>query len=435
MIETFYFLDTLSSPWAMAAALVIGLFFGLALEQAGFGSSRRIAAVFLLRDMTVVKVMFSALVTAMIGLAAAEALGLINTENIYLMPSFFGAQAVGGLLFGAGFALSGWCPGTSAVGLASGKLDALLFIASAVVGTVIFNELFPVLGPLFTWGEAGAVTLWQSLNMDREWLILIIAVVAGLAFVVSEKLETRPVNLHRGATPAGGRFVSALGLALVVAALGLFILPQGPAVSRMVDPVPVEEGQPATVCVTDDEAALLASVARAEDHMEPTDLADRLMAGTAGLKLVDIRPAAEFAAFHIRGAVNIPLERLADELAPWKNRGLIVLYSNGMTHPAQARDALARLGYTNVWFLTDGLTGFARQVLKPASLRAEPVGAEQAGRIAAWRVFFLDPGPLAGAPTPPDPLPGLVKADWLAANLGHPRLKIIDVRPQAAWAT
>ena len=76
--------------------------------------------------------------------------------------------------------------------------------------------------------------------------------------------------------------------------------------------------------------------------------------------LVDIRPAEEYAAFHIRGAVNISMSDLPAALAGNRNQGIIVLYSNGMTHPAQARDALARMGYANVYILTDGLEGFMR---------------------------------------------------------------------------
>jgi len=75
-----------------------------------------------------------------------------------------------------------------------------------------------------------------------------------------------------------------------------------------------------------------------------------------------------------------------------ESEGLIVLYSNGMTHPAQARDALARMGYTNVYILTDGLTGFIERVLKPASLRMEPLSSGQTSRINSWRQYFSGPG-------------------------------------------
>jgi thiosulfate/3-mercaptopyruvate sulfurtransferase len=60
-----------------------------------------------------------------------------------------------------------------------------------------------------------------------------------------------------------------------------------------------------------------------------------------------------------------------------------------MTHPAQARDALARMGFANAYLLTDGLQGFMQQVMKPVSLRSTPLSEAQAGKVNAWRTFFL----------------------------------------------
>jgi len=76
-----------------------------------------------------------------------------------------------------------------------------------------------------------------------------------------------------------------------------------------------------------------------------------------------------------------------------------VLYSNGMTHPAQARDALARMGFANAYLLTDGLQGFMQQVLKPVSLRSTPLSEAQAAKVNAWRTFFLS-GPQTHAAKP-----------------------------------
>ena len=81
-----------------------------------------------------IKVMFSALITAMLGLAYFQAAGLIGPDELYFMPTIYGAQILGGLIFGVGFVMGGWCPGTAAVGLASGKLDALIFLGGASAG-------------------------------------------------------------------------------------------------------------------------------------------------------------------------------------------------------------------------------------------------------------------------------------------------------------
>ena len=163
------------------------------------------------------------------------------------------------------------------------------------------------------------------------------------------------------------------------------------------------------------------------------------MAGEPDLVVVDVRPAAEFNAFHIRGALNVPLAQLAEALQPHKNKGLIVLYSNGMTHPAQARDSLQRQGFGNVYLLTDGLQGFRDRCLKPVSLRPEPLTTADAARVNAWRAFFAAPAVAAkvGVATAPAnaAMPRVVETDWLAARLGAPGLKVIDLRPQPEYNT
>ena len=79
-------------------------------------------------------------------------------------------------------------------------------------------------------------------------------------------------------------------------------------------------------------------------------------------------------------------------LIPWQTPiGLIVLYSNGMTHPAQARDELARRGYENVYILTDGLVGFVDRCLKPVSLRSGPLSEDAVEKVNTWRNYFTGP--------------------------------------------
>ncbi len=105
--------------------------------------------------MAVLKVMFTALVTAMMGLSIAIWTGLVDpATQIYYMTTYYGTYVVAGLIFGAGFVMSGWCPGTAAVGMASGKIDAVVFLGGAMIGSILFNELFPIIKPIYTWGQS-----------------------------------------------------------------------------------------------------------------------------------------------------------------------------------------------------------------------------------------------------------------------------------------
>ena len=425
MIKTFYGIDQLvAAPSAKTflAAMVVGLLFGFALERAGFGSSRKLAGIFYFRDMTVLKVMFTALITAMLGLSLIVALGLVDLESqVYLLPTQYGAQILGGLIFGVGFVISGWCPGTGAVGLASGKLDALVFLGGVVIGAIVYNEAFGLTAGLL--GE-GAVLI--AFGLPRGLFALMFTLAAVGAFYFAEWVERR---VSGSGKYLNTMFLRAFCIVLVIVAVAVFILPSEPGAESMASAGGFGE------------QALLEAVEGAEDHIEPEDLADALMQGERDLVLVDVRSPEEYAAFHIAGAVNVPLPELIDYLAPYQNLGRIVLYSNGMTHPAQARDSLARLGYRNVFMLTDGLQGFLDRCLMPVSLRREPLPEPQAELVRAWRGHFLGAGTPKTAPSAPamklpsGQLPGLVDTEWLTENLDKRDVKIIDCRTHADYTT
>ena len=445
MINTFYGLGTLDSTAAAIVALLIGFFFGLALERAGFGSSRRLAGIFYFKDMAVFKVMFTALVTAMLGLGLLTRLGYIDpSTQIYHMPTYYGAYIVAGLLFGVGFVMAGWCPGTAAVGLASGKIDAAVFLGGAILGSIFYNEVFPLIKPLAVWGasaqthfgQASLAFLLVNLGLSQSGLMLLITLVAVGGFWGCQILERRRTDGGTGLQGTAHQRLLAVSVGLPLLALLVAVMPSMPPGQSRATPV-VATVTPETPAFVDPAVAakqLLAHVDRAGDHVEPETLADLLMGQDAGVVAVDVRSAQEYAAFHIRGARHVPLADLPAFAAANRDKRMIVLYSNGMTHPAQARDALSRLGYTNVYLLTDGLTGFREYCLKPVSLRDTPGTAEMAAKINAWRDFFLAVASGAGdaqaAPAGIDTLPGLITTDWLAKHLTHPALKIIDCRDQ-----
>ena len=427
MLNTLYSLNALGTPRAFFLALLLGVGFGFALERAGFSSSRRLAGVFYFTDMAVVKVMFSALITAMLGLSYLVGFGWIELDQIFLMPTIYGAQIVGGLLFGVGFVMGSWCPGTAAVGLAAGRIDALVFLLGVMGGSILFNESFSVIRPLYTAGNRGTQMAYTTVGMSRNGFILAFTLVAVAAFWLSEWAE----KVRTGRAPyMGSPFLKAFSLALMALASGLFVL----------SPDTTEAATKSAAAVTPvDEKALMERVEQGLDHIEPEDLADRLTAGAPDLMLVDLRPAAEFNAFHIRGALNVPLAQLAEALQPHKNQGLIVLYSNGMTHPAQARDSLQRQGFGNVYLLTDGLVGFRDRCLKPVSLRLEPLATVDAARVNAWRSYFDASAVSAWSDVATArihaAMPRAVETDQLASMIGARGLKIIDLRPQPEYNT
>ena len=180
----------------LGIALVLGFGFGFCLERAGFGSARKLTAVFYLYDMAVVKVMFSAIVTAMVGLWVLSAVGMLDLKELYLEPTNLAAQALGGLVFGAGFIVGGYCPGTSIAAIATGRKDGLMFALGMLAGVYAYAELTP---GIETWIKAtaqGEMTLPAVTGVAMGWFVL--AFVAFLLFAAwgMSQLEDRFAGLR-----------------------------------------------------------------------------------------------------------------------------------------------------------------------------------------------------------------------------------------------
>jgi len=184
-----YAQNLLGEPLGLLLSLFVGMAFGFWLERAGFGSSRKLTAIFYLQDFAVLKVMFSAMVTAALGLQLFGALGYVDLAALYVPESIVWPQLVGGLVFGVGFVTGGWCPGTAAVGLASGKLDALVFLLGAGIGSLAFAGLQPQLGDFLQAGTCSIGSLPQQLGVSGPIGALALLIVALGAFVGATKVE------------------------------------------------------------------------------------------------------------------------------------------------------------------------------------------------------------------------------------------------------
>jgi hypothetical protein len=169
-----------SNVATMGLALALGAGFGFCLERAGFGSARKLTAVFYFYDMAVVKVMFTAIVTAMVGLFVLSAAGLMDLSELYLEPTNLAAQGLGGLVFGAGFMIGGYCPGTSMAALATGRKDGLVFALGMLAGVTGFAEFTPGIDAWIKAGSQGEMTLPSVTGVSMGWWAL--AFVAFLAF-------------------------------------------------------------------------------------------------------------------------------------------------------------------------------------------------------------------------------------------------------------
>ena len=170
-------------------ALLIGIVFGVFLEQAGMGSAKRIMGQFTLRNFAVLKVMFSAILTCAIGLYWLAQMGYLNYDLLAVEPTYLWAQIVGAVIFGVGFVLGGLCPGTACVAIASGRGDGLTLLVGIFGGIVLFNESFALIEPLYYSSPVEARTLPQLLEWGEHIMLAILTLIALGAFVVAHRIE------------------------------------------------------------------------------------------------------------------------------------------------------------------------------------------------------------------------------------------------------
>ncbi len=172
-------------------ALIIGMGFGFALEQAGFSSSRKLAGMFYGYDATVLKVFFTAAIVAMIGARILSSLGMLDMELVFHNYFYPGPAIVGGIIMGAGFIMGGFCPGTGISAAAIGKIDAFIFLLGGGVGSFLFAETYPFIDSFHNSGYKGPVKLSDSLGMKDSFFILGVVIIAVLMFWLAEKAEKR----------------------------------------------------------------------------------------------------------------------------------------------------------------------------------------------------------------------------------------------------
>lgn len=143
----------------LIVAGAVGAAFGWTLERAGLGDPPKLAGQFYLRDFTVLKVMVSAMLTAMLGVFWLGRLDLVDLGALYVPETYLLPQLAGGLVFGLGFVLSGLCPGTSCAALASGRTEGAATMLGLLAGMLLTGLAFPILAPFYGSTPMGAMTL------------------------------------------------------------------------------------------------------------------------------------------------------------------------------------------------------------------------------------------------------------------------------------
>jgi rhodanese-related sulfurtransferase len=349
--------DLVSDQMNLVIALVLGLGFGFVLEQAGFSSSRRLTGVFYGTDFTVLRVFFTAAVTAMSGVLLLGSAGLLDTDAIFVNPTWLWPAVVGGAVMGIGFLVGGYCPGTSVCAAAIGKVDAMFFILGGLLGVLGFAEAYPLVKHFNDSSALGPLRIERTLGVSTGVFAFLLIAAAVAAFAATTWIERR-VNAEAPSRAFCRRRHVAAGAAALAVGLVLLALPDYR--TRLLAKV--------------DKPSYVA--AHAVRLMSADELAFRIVDHEPNVRIVDVRTPAASAARALPGATNIPERGLFGKdwnalLAPRHVRKVVV----GETE-ADARKAcllLGELGYENVVVLEGGFPNFDATILTPAA-SAAPAG-------------------------------------------------------------
>ncbi len=178
-----------TSPTQLFLGVMFGVIFGFLLQKAGVAKYHILLGVLLLEDFTVVKVMLTAIIVGSIGVYGLHALGLVK---VHIKPTRYAANIIGGLLFGVGFALLGYCPGTGAAALGQGNWDAIAGVIGLIAGSYLFAEMSGWLGrTVLKWGDRGKLTLPELFRIDRKLFLIVLIPLLIVVLVAIDRLTAR----------------------------------------------------------------------------------------------------------------------------------------------------------------------------------------------------------------------------------------------------
>jgi hypothetical protein len=376
---------------AMVGAVLVGFGFGFVLERAGFGNSRKLLGQFYGNEMVMLKVMFTAIVTAILGTVVLSGVGLLDLRALadaVSSETFLWPMIAGGLLIGVGIVVSGYCPGTSLVGIASGKLDAVLAYGGVLVGQLLWAEL-EFRGPVARFHVSGAyghVYLYELLRVPPAALAAAVVLMAIGAFLFGELVE-RLVTKAPGQAPAVRNRMFAGVAAFGAVGLATLLLPVATA-ARAVPPA----------------------------RIGPEDLARRVLSEPWKVRVLDVRPLDACAKERVPGAECTPPAALKDlalaDVSP--SRDLVVVGEGDLAEPpAEIRAYRGR-----VLVLDRGYEGWRAWALTPPELPGE--GAT-ASALETYRLRAGIRAALTGvkaAPPPPPPAGGAAPVQRKAGGGG-----------------
>jgi hypothetical protein len=284
----------ISNEFNLMLALIIGFFFGFILEQAGFSSTKKLVGLFYGYDFTVLRVFFTAGVTAMVGILLLNHYHIIDVKLIYVNPTFLRSALLGGVIMGAGFIIGGFCPGTSVCAAAIGKMDAMLFVGGSIIGIFAFTETYPLIKDFYLADNMGPIRMNEFFGISMPLFAFLLTSIAIAAFVFTWFIEKK-VNKTKGDMPRSLtlKYAGAAILPFIVIGIVAFLPGKAEIIQSR-----IAEAQRQRECVF--------------YEIEADKLAHEIVNNYYNYNIIDVRTPEEFEAFHLPLAINIPFTEITD---------------------------------------------------------------------------------------------------------------------------
>jgi rhodanese-related sulfurtransferase len=339
--------DVVGNELNFIVALIIGIFFGVILEQAGFSTSKKLVGLFYGYDFTVLRVFFTAGIVAMIGVIALEHFGLLDINLTYINPTFLWSALIGGLIMGLGFVVGGFCPGTSICAAAIGKIDAMIFIAGSFIGVLIFAEGYPLFEELYKAENWGNVRVFDSLGMQQTVFAFILTAFSLFAFWMVSIIENKVNGIKKPAFRFTPYYVT-IGAIGFILSLSAFVL--------------TERKDSLQNLVSDTEFVNSYDL----KTMTVDEFAYRLIKGDNKLQIIDFRSLEEYKKQSLPGSTLFTFDNLFEK-EPSKilriRHKTNVFVANDEYQERQLAIIADRLGFKNVTVLKGGLESFNKEIL------------------------------------------------------------------------
>jgi len=350
-----------ANPWTYVVFGAIGFAFGYTLETAGFGDSRKLAAQFYFKELTVLKVMFTAIAVAMTLLFGAVGLGLIDFSQVWVNPTYLGSGVVGGLIMGVGFIVGGFCPTTSLASASTGRIDGMLFMLGGFVGAFLFGETERYFDHWYNdAGYYGRLTLDQVFGVSPSALVLIVVVLALFLFWGGEQLERVFGRKDLSREP---RLRKAGAVGLLALALGVLVL-GSPSLEDRYQRLSFKRNE--VIKQADAQPQTVTHVYSADEMLSKrlvfTSPAEAFKARyLQAIKPVylDVRSEADYNLYHLVDSIHVPLDRLAtlvpDLLSEPSANTVFIAIGNDEVAAIKAWKLLVASRVPNVYILEGGI--------------------------------------------------------------------------------